>query len=146
RGLPQPMAVEIDRAAVVLAAEGIEPIAVEQVAIWVEVAEKRVGQGHGPGVVLQPDPTRDDLRAFYLGLLARRCLIDDALCLRAATAGRVDPLAVDARVHRDDVARLGNARGFRNGFEGGPRRAVRVGWAAGRDVVFHACLGFLYAL
>jgi hypothetical protein len=45
-------AIEIDRARVMLAAlHGIEPVAVDEVAVGIEIAEEGIGDGRFPNVV-----------------------------------------------------------------------------------------------
>ena len=84
--LGQPLAVEIDGAGVVLAALGIEPVAVDQVAVGIETAEERIGQRDLPDILLHFHPVGDGFRSLDLDLLARRGLIDDALGVRFAAA------------------------------------------------------------
>ena len=50
RRFAQPVAVEIDAAGMVLALHGIEPVAVDQIAVGIELAEELVGQRQFPGV------------------------------------------------------------------------------------------------
>ena len=132
--LGQPVAVEIDGAGVMLAALGVEPVAADQVAVGIEAAEERIGQRHFPDVVLDLHPVLDDFRAFDLDLLAGRRLVDDAFRVGLAAARRVDAFAVDAFVHGDHVARLGQLGGA---LDRAQRRSLRAGVgvvAAGGDV------------
>ena len=64
---------------------GDEPVAVDEVAVGVELAEKGVGERHLPGVALDLRPILDDFRPFDLHLLAGSGLIDDALGVRLAS-------------------------------------------------------------
>ena len=122
--LGQPVAVEIDGAGVMLPALGIEPVAVDQVAVGIEAAEEGIGQGHLPDVVLDLHPVLDDFRPLDLDLLARRGLVDDALLVGCAAARRADAFAVNAFVHGDHVARLGEIGGPLDRAE---RRRLRAG-------------------
>ena len=89
-----------------LAALGIEPVAVDEVAVGIEAAEERIGEGHFPDIALNLHPVLDDFRALDLDLLAGRGLIDDAFGVGLAAARRADALAVDAFMDGDDIARL----------------------------------------
>jgi len=64
---------------VVFADLRVEPVAVDVVAVRVEIAEEGVRQRHLPDAFLDLLPVLDDLRAFDLDLLAGSRLIDDAL-------------------------------------------------------------------
>ena len=79
-------------------------------------------------------PVLDDFRALDLDLLARGGLIDDALGVGLAAARRADALAVDALVHGDHVARLGEIGGALDGAQRGRVRAGVGVVAAGGDV------------
>ena len=115
--LGQPVAVEINRAGVMVAALGIEPVAVNEVAVGIEAAEERIGERHFPSVVPNLHPVLDDFRPLDLNLLSRSGLIDDALRVGFAPARRADAFAVNAFMHRDDIARLGKVGGMLNGAE-----------------------------
>ena len=116
-GFDQPLAVEIDGAGVVLPAAGIEPTAMNQIAVGIELAEERVGDGHFPDIALNRLPVFDRFRPRDLDLFARRRLVDDALGVGVAAAWRVDAFAVDALADGDRIARLVPTR-------------RRVGWSA----------------
>ena len=116
------------------AALAIEPVAVDQVAVGIEAAEERIGQGHLPDIVLDLHPVLDDFRPLDLDLLARRGLIDDALRVGLAAARRADAFAVDALMHGDDIARLRQVGGVLDRAERSRLRAGVGVVAAGGDM------------
>ena len=122
--LDQPLAIEIDRAGVMIATIATEPVAVDQVVVGIEAAEEGVGKRHLPNIVLNLLPVLDDFRALDLHLLARRSLIGDALCVGLAAAWRVDALAIHTFVYRDDIARL---REIRAALDRAKRQGLRAG-------------------
>ncbi len=86
----------------------VKPVAMNQVAVGVEAAEKRVRQDDFPGISLDFFPayhrfgTGDDDR------LAGGRLIDDALLVGRAAARRSDALTVHPGMHADHIACLGH--------------------------------------
>ena len=117
----------------------------DEVAVGIEAAEERIGQGHFPDIVLNLHPVLDDFRALDLDLLARRGLIDDALRVGLAAARRVDAFAVNAFMHGDDIARLREIGGALDRAE---RRRLRAGVgvvAAGGNVDRRIALAALKA-
>ena len=107
-----------------LAALGIEPVAVDEVAVGIEAAEEGIGQGHFPDIVLDLHPVLDDFRPLDLDLLAGSGLVDDALRVGFTAARRADAFAVNAFVHGDDIARLREIGGALDRAE---RRRLRTG-------------------
>ena len=85
--LGEPPAAQVDGAGVVLPPLGIEPIAVDQIAVGIEAAEERIGDRHLPGVVPERLPVPDLLRSGDLDLFAGRGLVDDALGIGLAPRG-----------------------------------------------------------
>ena len=120
RRLGQPLAVQVDGAGMVRPAFGIEPVAVNEIAVGIEAAEERIGQDHFPDIILDLHPVLDDLRSPDLNLLARRGLIDDALRVGLAAARRADAFAVNALMHGDHVARLREIGGAAGSCGTGP--------------------------
>jgi len=112
--LDEPVAVEVDRAAVVVASLALEPVAVDQVAIRIEVAEEAVGDCDLPRVVLHLLPALDDLGTFDHDLLTGRGLIHDAFGVRGSATGWRHALAIRPLMHRHDVARLRDLRRLRD--------------------------------
>ena len=100
-----------------LAAPGIEPVAVNQVAVGIEAAEERIGQCRLPHIVLHLHPVLNDLGALDLDPLVLCRLIDDTLLVGCTTPWRGNALAIDAFMHRDDVARLCDPGGGGNRLE-----------------------------
>ena len=109
--LGQPFAIEIDSPGVMFAAPGIEPVAVDDVAVGIELAKEGIGNDDFPDIVLDFHPVIDDFRPFDLDLFAPCGLIDDAFGVGFAPARRVDAFAVNALMHRDHIAGLRELRG-----------------------------------
>ena len=86
---------------------GTEPVTVNQVAVWVEVSKKAVGDADFPSVVLHLLPTLDDFGALDDDLFAGCGLVDDALPVGLAATRWVDPFAINALMHRNYIAGLG---------------------------------------
>ena len=136
----EPLAIQIDGTRVVRAPVAVEPVAADEIGVWVKGAKRCVRKDHFPDIITFLDPTFDDLRAFDLDLLARCSLVRDPLCFGLAAAWRVDPLAVSARVHRDRVAGLRDVRGCHDGqVRAGKCPIVRV--AAGLSHMEFSALG-----
>ena len=93
-----------------LPALGIKPVTVNEVRIRIELAKKRIRQRRLPGVVGDPLPMRDNFRTGDDDLLTRRSLISNALALGDTAARRADPFPVNACLHRNNIARLGQLR------------------------------------
>ena len=113
----EPVAVQINGARVMVPSLGTEPVAVNQVAVWVEVSKKAVGDADFPSVVLHLLPTLDGFGALDYDLFAGCSLVDDALPVRLAAARRVDPFAIDTLMHHDHIARLRQSCRRRNGSQ-----------------------------
>ena len=122
--LDEPIAVEVHRAGVMRPLQGTEPVAADEIAVRIELAEERVGERRFPGVALDLLPLLDNLRALDFHLLARRRLVDDAAGVRQSAPRRADAFAIDAFMDRDDIAGLGLPGGGRNRLEHLGRRTV----------------------
>src|ERR1035437_3148623 len=96
---------------------GGEPVAVDEVAVGVELPKETVGKGCLPSVELDPFPARDNLRSLDGHLLTFGGLVHNALLIGLAPPRRVDALAIDASVHSDYIARLRPKRSSRNSLE-----------------------------
>ena len=110
RSLSEPFVIEIDRAGMMNTPLGIEPIAVNYIAVWVEVAEKAVGKSNGPHIAFNGLPALDHFRSADLHTLAGRGLINNAICVGSTAARRCYALAVDSCVHGNDVTGYCNCR------------------------------------
>ena len=108
----EPVAVLVNSAGMMVASFGIEPIAFDQVAVWVEVSEEAVGDADFPCVVLRLLPTLDNFRAFDDDLFARRSLVDDPFLLGpTACWGSVSIILLVSRMRSTAVARGSNRAG-----------------------------------
>ena len=115
-----------------IAVLAVEPVAVNEIAIRIECAEKRVGPHCLPDISLHLHPVGHDFRPLDLDLFTRSSLISDPFPIRLASARRVDALAVSARVNGDRVARLRHAGRCGNRLEWfNGRTRVGVGSAGG---------------
>lgn len=83
------------------------PVAVDQIRIGIEVAEELVRERQLPRVALDLLPVFYDFGAGDDDVFAGSGLVDDSFRVGLAAAGRGNALAIDAFVHGDDVARLG---------------------------------------
>ena len=124
RRLVQPFAVEIDSPCVMLPAFRIKPIAVDEIAVGVELAKEGVGKRYLPDFALDFFPAFDDLRALDNRFLAGCRLVNDAQGIGLASARRGNALAVNAFMHGDRIARL---RELRATLDGAQRGSLRSG-------------------
>src|SRR5206468_3002106 len=95
-------AVQIDLAQVA-ALRRDDPVAADDLAVRVEVAEQGVADGHLPHRAAVVDPAGDALGALDDDVLALGGLIGDAAGVAEAAVSRFDPLTVFALVHDDGV-------------------------------------------
>ena len=84
----------------------VKPVAVNEVAVGIEIAEERIRQRHFPDIVLDLDPVVDDFRAFDLDLLARRPDRQSVSVRRNRPTGGVTRYAIDAFMDGDRVTWL----------------------------------------
>jgi len=126
-GLGKPLPVQINRACMMLALLCIEPVAFDQVAVGIEGTEEGIRNGHAPGVIRDLRPPLDRFGAGDDDFLARCGLIDNAFGIGVTAAWRVDPFAINASMHGDDIAGLREICGMLNGTEGCIMRAgIRI--------------------
>ncbi|OPZ98340.1 MAG: hypothetical protein BWY71_01295 [Planctomycetes bacterium ADurb.Bin412] len=118
------------------AAQGIEPVAVNQVVEGIKIAEEGVGNGDGPGIVLQFLPALDDFGTFEIYLLAGGGLVNDPPGVGRAAARRTDALPVSSFVDSNHIPRLGQLRRRRDGPQRPVRRTVASVVPLYRNMVF----------
>ena len=102
-------------------------IPLHQVVESIEAAEVRARQRDLPRVIAGFLPAFHDLRAGYYYLFARSGLISDAVGVGSSAAWRIHTLTVNPHMHRDDIPRLRDVGGGRNGPERfGSRPSIRI--------------------
>ncbi len=102
----QPMAVQVDGAGMVLAPLTVEPVPLDRIAEGIEVAEEAVRQDHLPHIVAGLGPAGDDFRSLDDDVFPVGCPVGNALGIGCAATWWIDPLAVNACMHRNRIARL----------------------------------------
>ncbi len=104
------MAIQINRPCVVFTSFGIEPVAVNQVTVRIEIPEKAVGDSDLPCVVLYLLPALDNFGALDDDFIAGCGLVNDALLIGLPATRRINPLAIGSLMHCYEVAGLCNFR------------------------------------
>jgi len=106
----EPVPLQIHRPRVVVPPFAVEPVAVNLVAVGIEIAEKAVGDDDVPHAVLNFLPAGNHFRAFDHDLFSRFGTVHDSVRVGFATARRCNLLAIGSLMHGDDVAGLCNFR------------------------------------
>ena len=89
---------------------GIEPVAMDHVAIRIERAKEAIGDGDSPHVTVPSAPSLDDFGARDLRAFSGCGPVDDALLIGNSAARRSHALAIHALMDGNRVAGHSNSR------------------------------------
>ena len=91
---------------------GPEPVATDFVGKGIKAAKKRIRDFNFPEAAGFLRPSGDDFRTPYFDRFAAGGLIGDAVVVGCSPPRRIDFFPVNAFMHRNHIARLGDVRGL----------------------------------